>query len=68
MDLNSVEAKPKKWIQDMTWLNLVELGLKMAQFRDLTKQVANNDKVTAVTCRLLGVLIRCINMLNIYSK
>ena len=43
-----MEAKPKKWIQDMTWLNLVELGLKLAQFRDLTKQVANGDKVKVI--------------------
>ena len=45
LDLNSVDPKPKKWIQDMTWLNLVELSNKLPMFRDLPKQVAGNDKV-----------------------
>lgn len=46
LDLNSVDPKPKKWIQDMTWLNIVQLAAKIPQFRDLPKQVSSNDKVT----------------------
>jgi len=43
LDLNSVEPKAKKWISDMTWLNLVELS-KLAQFSQILRQISNNDK------------------------
>ncbi|MEE6465421.1 hypothetical protein FKM82_006550, partial [Ascaphus truei] len=43
LDLNSVEPKPKKWILDMTWLNLVQLS-NLHPFNQLLGQVARNEK------------------------
>ncbi|XP_076815353.1 dynein axonemal heavy chain 5-like isoform X1 [Clavelina lepadiformis] len=43
LDLNTVEAKPKKWIQDMTWLNLVQLS-RLPQFSQLLNQIGRNDR------------------------
>ncbi|XP_041462810.1 dynein heavy chain 5, axonemal-like [Lytechinus variegatus] len=43
LDLNTVDAKPKKWILDTTWLNLVQLS-KLPQFTQLLGQVSRNDK------------------------
>ncbi|XP_029442962.1 dynein heavy chain 5, axonemal-like [Rhinatrema bivittatum] len=43
LDLNSVEPKPKKWILDMTWLNLVQLS-NIHPFTQLLGQVAKNEK------------------------
>uniref|UniRef100_A0A8C4UAF2 Dynein axonemal heavy chain 5 n=1 Tax=Falco tinnunculus TaxID=100819 RepID=A0A8C4UAF2_FALTI len=43
LDLNSVEPKPKKWILDMTWLNLVQLS-SLNPFNQLLVQVVRNEK------------------------
>ena len=43
LDLNSVEVKPKKWILDSTWLNLVQLS-RLPSFTQLLIQVTRNDK------------------------
>lgn len=38
LDLNSVEPKPKRWILDQTWLNLVQLS-SLPPFNQILTQV-----------------------------
>ncbi|KAK9841874.1 hypothetical protein WJX81_008571 [Elliptochloris bilobata] len=42
LDINSVRKKPKEWIPDSVWLNVVALG-GMDAFRDLADAVARGD-------------------------
>lgn len=42
LDLNSVEPKPRRWILDITWLNLVQLS-SVHPFTQLLTQVTHND-------------------------
>ncbi|OWK63012.1 Dynein heavy chain 5, axonemal [Lonchura striata] len=43
LDMNSVEPKPRKWILDTTWLNLVQLS-SLYPFNQLLVQIAKNEK------------------------
>ncbi|KAL2308160.1 hypothetical protein Nmel_001164 [Mimus melanotis] len=43
LDMNSVEPKPKKWILDTTWLNLVQLS-GLYPFNQLLVQIVRNEK------------------------
>ncbi|XP_028852845.1 dynein heavy chain 5, axonemal [Denticeps clupeoides] len=47
LDLNSVDPKPRRWILDMTWLNLVQLS-SMHPFTGLLAQVAHSDRAWKV--------------------
>ncbi|KAL5105018.1 hypothetical protein TcWFU_009077 [Taenia crassiceps] len=43
LDLNAVEPKPRQWIQDITWLNLVELS-RLSAFTNLLKDIPRKEK------------------------
>jgi dynein heavy chain len=42
LDINSVRKKPKEWIPDSVWLNIVALS-NMDAFRDIPDSVFRND-------------------------
>ncbi|XP_059182778.1 dynein axonemal heavy chain 5 [Centropristis striata] len=43
LDLNSVESKPRRWILDQTWLNLVQLS-SLPPFAQILTQVSQNER------------------------
>ncbi|XP_013770736.1 LOW QUALITY PROTEIN: dynein heavy chain 5, axonemal-like [Pundamilia nyererei] len=43
LDLNSVESKPRRWILDQTWLNLVQLS-SLPAFFQILNQVNQNER------------------------
>ncbi|KAM8731517.1 dynein axonemal heavy chain 5 [Acanthopagrus schlegelii] len=43
LDLNSVESKPRRWILDQTWLNLVQLS-SLPLFHQILTQVSQNER------------------------
>ncbi|KAK2859784.1 hypothetical protein Q5P01_004404 [Channa striata] len=43
LDLNSVESKPRRWILDQTWLNLVQLS-NIPPFTQILSQVGKNER------------------------
>ncbi|XP_071340329.1 dynein axonemal heavy chain 5 isoform X1 [Trachinotus anak] len=43
LDLNSVESKPRRWILDQTWLNLVQLSA-LPPFTQILTQVSQNER------------------------
>ncbi|XP_056290618.1 LOW QUALITY PROTEIN: dynein axonemal heavy chain 5-like [Pseudoliparis swirei] len=43
LDLNSVESKPRRWILDQTWLNLVQLS-SLPPFSQILTQVSQNER------------------------
>ena len=57
LDLNAVEPKPRQWIQDMTWLNLVELS-RLPTFANILKDIPRKEKVTC--CNNISHSANCI--------
>ncbi|CAI5671192.1 unnamed protein product [Oreochromis niloticus] len=47
LDLNSVESKPRRWILDQTWLNLVQLS-SLPAFFQIVNQVNQNERAWKV--------------------
>ncbi|XP_034534414.1 dynein heavy chain 5, axonemal [Notolabrus celidotus] len=43
LDLNSVESKPRRWILDQTWLNLVQLS-SLPPFNQILTQVSQSER------------------------
>ncbi|KAK5935878.1 hypothetical protein CgunFtcFv8_021195 [Champsocephalus gunnari] len=43
LDLNSVESKPRRWILDQTWLNLVQLS-SLQPFSQILTQVVQSER------------------------
>merc|ERR1711907_859160 len=43
LDINTVKRKPKEWIPDSAWLNIMQLSLSLPLFKELPDSMARND-------------------------
>jgi len=43
LDINTVKKKPKEWILDSAWLNIIQLSNTIPLFKELPDSIARND-------------------------
>ena len=43
LNINSVQAKPFKWLTDDAWLNVVQLGMSYPLFKSITQDIIGNE-------------------------
>jgi dynein heavy chain, axonemal len=43
LDINQVRKKPKEWISDLAWLNVINLSNTIPAFRDIPESIARSD-------------------------
>ena len=43
LDINSVKKKPKEWVKDGDWLNIIQLSMSVPLFKELPDIMARND-------------------------
>ena len=43
LDINSVKKKPKEWIKDGDWLNIIQLSMSIPMFKELPDVIARNE-------------------------
>jgi len=43
LDINTVKKKPKEWVPDTVWLNIIQLSMSIPLFKELPDIVARNE-------------------------
>jgi len=43
LDINSVKKKPKEWIKDQDWLNIIQLSISVPLFKELPDLISRNE-------------------------
>jgi dynein heavy chain len=45
LDINAVKKKPKEWVPDTVWLNIIQLSMSIPLFKELPDIVARNESL-----------------------
>eukprot|EP00961_Rhodomonas_salina_P234379 3167702-Rhodomonas_salina.1 len=45
LDINTVKKKPKEWVPDGVWLNIIQLSMSISLFKELPDIVARNESL-----------------------
>jgi dynein heavy chain len=45
LDINAVKKKPKEWVPDSVWLNIIQLSMSIPLFKELPDIVARNESL-----------------------
>lgn len=68
LDIMSVRKKPKDWIPDNVWLNVIALS-QMDSFRDIPDSVFRNDSLWKQWCASLNQVLKVVHRLDdMYSQ